>query len=215
MDGYGFIILAFRGTSDYDQQMFEQGWNYTEMVPFSAGGKVGKYFFDTFNNVWNKGGMKDDVYTLKNKYPTYRFHVVGHSLGGAVASIAAATIVSNGIAPANRTHLYTFGEPRSGDKDYANAFISLQINSIRIVHNRDAIPHLPSLNDTVYYHHVREIWYPTDEMSDIEPYFECSSIDGEDPKCANSLSGTLNFDDHKKYFGRDFSYYGINGCNDL
>jgi hypothetical protein len=111
MDGYGFIILAFRGTSDYDQQMFEQGWNYTEMVPFLAGGKVGKYFFDTFSNVWNKGGMKDDVYTLKNKYPTYRFHVVGHSLGGAVASLVAATIVSTGIAPTNRTHLYTFGEP--------------------------------------------------------------------------------------------------------
>lgn len=85
------IIIAFRGTTNVDQ-LFEEGWDYKEMVPFIAGGTVSKYFFNAFNDIWIKGGMRDDVLTLKNKYTTdYEgpdFYVVGHSLGKPFLSFA-------------------------------------------------------------------------------------------------------------------------------
>uniref|UniRef100_A0AC35EYK9 Fungal lipase-like domain-containing protein n=1 Tax=Panagrolaimus sp. PS1159 TaxID=55785 RepID=A0AC35EYK9_9BILA len=212
------IIISFKGVTNPKQ--FYQSWNYTEMIPFVIGGKVNKQIFDAFNDIWIKSGMRDDVYTLRNKLSDlYRFTVVGHSTGGAMASLAAATMVSIGITTQDNLFLTTYGQPRTGDKDFANAFTNAfdyqYIRLTRVIHNHDIVPHLPSLNSSGYYHHVTENWYPNDMGSNVTFYI-CDSYDGEDPQCCDSLlNSTLNFDDHNIYFGREFSDYGIKGCPDL
>jgi hypothetical protein len=140
--------------------------------------------------------------------------------GGAMASLAAATIVSTKITIGTYVWLVTYGQPRTGDKNYAASFLpngTLHIKNYRIVHNRDIVSHLPPLDLSVYYHHVDELWYPNDMLfvNGIIPYIECSYKDGEDPTCSDSLTFTLNPDDHKYYYGREVRDYGIKGCPDL
>uniref|UniRef100_A0A914PIB4 Fungal lipase-like domain-containing protein n=1 Tax=Panagrolaimus davidi TaxID=227884 RepID=A0A914PIB4_9BILA len=129
---FHMIIISFKGITNPKQ--FYQGWNYTEMVPFVIGGKVNKQIFDAFNDIWIKSGMRDDVYTLRNKLSDlYRFTVVGHSTGGAMASLAAATLVSTGITTQDNIFLTTYGQPRTGDKVFADAFTNAFVNNLFLI----------------------------------------------------------------------------------
>jgi hypothetical protein len=62
-----------------------------------------------------------------------RSQVTGHSLGGAVASIAAGTIVASNPSLSNRLLLVTFGQPRTGDEGYAN-YINQMVRILAIKH---------------------------------------------------------------------------------
>ncbi|CAI5439969.1 unnamed protein product [Caenorhabditis angaria] len=53
------------------------------------------------------------------KYPTHELIFTGHSLGGAIASIASTAFVRNHPEIGNRTSLITFGQPRVGNLEYA------------------------------------------------------------------------------------------------
>lgn len=116
-----FYILHFRGNPGFLQFVIEGIETiFKDKTPFIAGGKVSEYFYNGFDLLWT-GGMRDDFLSLKNKYPSYQLWVVGHSLGGSLASIAAGTIVKLGLMPANKVSLITMGQPRTGDVDFANA----------------------------------------------------------------------------------------------
>uniref|UniRef100_A0A914Y0P6 Fungal lipase-like domain-containing protein n=1 Tax=Panagrolaimus superbus TaxID=310955 RepID=A0A914Y0P6_9BILA len=78
------IILTFRGTAG-DHQLNEEMNSLWDKVPFPGGGNVSHYFYNAFLTVWN-GGVKDDFYTFKNRYPNYEIWITGHSLGGVSVS---------------------------------------------------------------------------------------------------------------------------------
>ncbi|MFZ9520377.1 MAG: lipase family protein [Silvanigrellaceae bacterium] len=70
--------------------------------------------------------------------PTY---FVGHSLGGALAMIAAADGLAKGV---NVEGLVTMGQPRTGNINYSLAFSSaLKEKYSRYVFEDDPVPHLP------------------------------------------------------------------------
>jgi hypothetical protein len=64
-------------------------------------------------------------------------HVTGHSLGGALATIAAYDLKQMGY---NVVDLITFGSPRVGNQKFAMNVASVIQNSWRIVHNDDIVP---------------------------------------------------------------------------
>jgi hypothetical protein len=74
------LIIAFKGTTKFEQ-FFLNNSSYEEMVPFVFGSKVNKKFLEAFNEVWIRGGIKDDVLTLKNRYRNLNVVLVGHSSG--------------------------------------------------------------------------------------------------------------------------------------
>ena len=83
-------------------------------------------------------------------------YITGHSLGGALATIAAAALSDNGIDVAG---VYTFGQPRVGDRLFVsqlNAHINGKV--FRFVNNNDIVPHVPPpfsmWNPTRLYGHV-------------------------------------------------------------
>lgn len=51
-------------------------------------------------------------------HPSYNVVVTGHSLGAALASIAGVTLKAN--FPSTTLKVYTFGQPRTGNKVYAD-----------------------------------------------------------------------------------------------
>jgi hypothetical protein len=66
--------------------------------------------------------------------------ITGHSLGGALAVMAAARMKIHGID----TALYTYGQPRVGLGNFAQYFLSqLPENLIRFVNQSDIVPRVP------------------------------------------------------------------------
>lgn len=118
---------------------------------------MNKYFLDGFNDVW-AAGMKDDFLALKNANPSYELWVTGHSLGGAMASVAATTISKLGYVSSDKIKLITFGEPRVGNADYVTVLDNLLSYVFRIVHAHDIVPHLPPMGLLGYTHHKSEVW---------------------------------------------------------
>lgn len=83
-------------------------------------------------------------------------YITGHSLGGALATIAAAALSDNGVEVAG---VYTFGQPRVGDRAFVrqlNAHVNGKV--FRFVNNNDIVPHVPPpfsvWNPTRLYGHV-------------------------------------------------------------
>jgi triacylglycerol lipase len=68
--------------------------------------------------------------------------VTGHSLGGALAVLAAYDIVAD-ILPAVHVEVYTFAGPRAGAPEFVGKFNALVPVRYRIVNFMDAVPQVP------------------------------------------------------------------------
>ena len=76
------------------------------------------------------------------KNPSYGVVVTGHSLGGALATLAAIDI----SRLTSQTYLWTYGSPRVGNKNFYTLVQNAFRVSYRVVNNRDMVPHLPPRN---------------------------------------------------------------------
>ncbi|KAF9692559.1 hypothetical protein EKO04_009627 [Ascochyta lentis] len=95
------------------------------------------------------------------KYPNYNLVLVGHSLGGAVATLAGLDFMARGWHP----RVTTFGEPRLGNKNL-NEYIDHRFNITanhdantfhRVTHAGDPVPLLP-LEEWGYSMHSEEVF---------------------------------------------------------
>ncbi|VDO90152.1 unnamed protein product [Heligmosomoides polygyrus] len=127
---------------------------------------------------------------------SFRFllFVTGHSLGGAMASLAASYLVATGLAERSKVKLVTSGQPRTGDKLFALNHDSQLDFSYRVTHWHDIVPHIP-----VFY------------QQGMPPanFTICSG--GEDNNCSNGVWHT-SISDHRQYFSQLVSQYGARGC---
>lgn len=148
IDGDGFCILAFRGTQ---ADRFEDFLTNIQIMSThwpTAGecGRVHKGFRDSA-----AGLLKQTTTWLQDiASRRKRLLICGHSLGGAIATLLAIT--------ANADALITFGCPRVGDDDFADALESratLQIN--RVVDCCDVVPTVPP--PYMGYHHAGAALY--------------------------------------------------------
>ncbi|KAL8639195.1 MAG: hypothetical protein Q9228_003742 [Teloschistes exilis] len=85
-------------------------------------------------------GVLAALKTTAASHPNNRVVVTGHSLGGAIADLAAAEIRKSGIT----ADLYTYGAPRIAGKTLSD-FITNQNagGNYRVTHNHDPVPRLP------------------------------------------------------------------------
>ncbi|HEY5038320.1 MAG TPA: lipase family protein [bacterium] len=123
-----YSILSFRGTQIKQWIDIETDLN----IPFykNKGGEVHRGFFEAFQVI-----APDLIQALKKlKTPLY---VTGHSLGGALATVA----VMNLPNPDQIAACYTYGAPRVGNAEFVEAFYKVPV--YRLVHASDIVPHLP------------------------------------------------------------------------
>ena len=127
------------------------------------------------------------------KHPEYKLVLVGHSLGGAVAAIAALEFKARGYVP----HVTTFGEPRIGNHElnqYINRRFNLNATSPdnalfhRVTHVDDPVPLLP-LEEWGYKMHAGEIFI---SKSALPPgRRDLHACDGNaDPSCIAGSGGS-------------------------
>ena len=130
------------------------------------------------------------------QYPDYQLTLVGHSLGGAVASLASLEFLARGWEP----QVTTFGEPRIGNQalvDYIDRKFQMNKQEAkertyrRVTHAHDPVPLLP-LEEWGYKMHAGEIYISKPSLpparSDIH---HC--LGDEDGKC---IAGTEKYKSH-------------------
>ena len=209
------VVLAFRGSANYEQAILE----FLESLVFPEvnflNGKIQSYWRRAFYVLWSS--MEAEVKVLVRKNPSYQIWVTGHSLGGAMASLASTWLAYHNIAPRKNIISYTFGMPRVGNYDYALQHDQLVNNSWRVVNFNDLVPHVPSINGTPNkergpYHHGVEVFYREEAVRVNSPHRECHGKPyNEDATCSFSEK-ELSIPRHLEYFGIRFGSYWETKC---
>lgn len=105
--GGNVTVLAFRGTESDDPYDISDDLNIELKKWRTVAGRVHAGFATALDNVWKK--IEHDLDDLRDEEVLF----TGHSLGAAIASLAA------GLHPP--AGLYTFGSPRVGDQAFCDA----------------------------------------------------------------------------------------------
>lgn len=190
------IVLTFRGSNTI--RNWVGNLNIALLSPgFTCSGcKVHAGFLTAWREPRTK--IINAIKAARAANPTYKVIISGHSLGGAVGTIAAADLRSQGIP----LDLYTYGSPRVGNKEFATFVSSQRGITARITKTQDPVPRLPPLVLTPFRHTTPEYWLsngaPTKTnyvLSDIKVCTGTASLG-----CNAGTVPSLDFDTHRFYF---------------
>jgi len=148
------VIVSFCGTegkiADWvtDIKVFKETW--TDDNPL---GEVHNGFYGALSSVWDD--ITEEILSLQTEDQT--IWITGHSLGGSLATLAAATlrlqhpqILLNGV--------YTFGQPRIGNQKFSKSYNKkIQNITFRCVNNNDVVARVPP--QIFGYSHVGKLKY--------------------------------------------------------
>lgn len=113
---------------------------FSNLIAVSTRSSSNKSVHKGFNNIFNS--FDDQLFTKLRLINPSVVHCIGHSLGGALATLIAEKIKAEGIAD---PYLYTFGCPRVGDYHFSDSFTH-DIGASRIhrsYHKTDIVPMFP------------------------------------------------------------------------
>lgn len=121
-------ILAFRGT---EQDRFED--IYADITFRFYKNKSGAWIHDGFYKAFHavEADIKEKVKAVKE----FALYITGHSLGGALALVAARALNSDNLAAC-----YSFGSPRVGNEEFDD---EIKPPIYRVVNAYDPVPFLP------------------------------------------------------------------------
>lgn len=135
------IIVVFRGTQQKldwlaNAKVRQEVWTETKKI-----GKAHVGFYEAFVSVCSQ--MEDYLRKLRTK--NQPIWVAGHSLGGALTTLACAHIELQMPDEFKVAGAYTFGQPRVGNDDFADTFDKhLKDRFFRIMNQNDVVCVVPS-----------------------------------------------------------------------
>ncbi|KAJ7673607.1 Alpha/Beta hydrolase protein [Mycena rosella] len=192
------IVVSFRGSLSIVDALTDIN---VFLVPFVSPGiakpfKVHAGFLLAYNAV-----AKSVLGTVSSQlamFPGYAVVVTGHSLGGSIAALAATALKT--ALPDAPLRLFTFGQPRTGDANFA-AFVEDTIGADNIF--RDGVPSIIA-RLLGYEHHGTQYWQFVDPtpFNTLGPTTVKKCVGGEDPTCSDSILSTGINPAHVFYFGQ-------------
>ncbi|BFM10666.1 lipase family protein [Simiduia litorea] len=132
----GHAIVALKGTASGFDALTDLNAGIKRFV---TGGEVHQGFYYTFQSF-----LPDLDSFIKSLPPSiHTIHCVGHSLGGALATLVADYLRK---VSSRRTKLYTFGSPRVGLQFFAEGSARRlgRDNIFRVYHKTDPVPMVPT-----------------------------------------------------------------------
>ena len=152
------IIVAFRGTEPNNINDWKTDFKFQKFPVLLANStqkvNVHRGFWQALDLVWN------EITAYIRTFPEQgqSIWLTGHSLGGALATLAAFRLSQS--SEFSLSGLYTFGQPRVGKWGFANFFNKSQRNKIfRFVNNNDFVTFVPPF--LFGYAHVGQLYYLT------------------------------------------------------
>ncbi len=137
------IILCFRGTEPN-----KLGDVVTDLLAWQSEvgkGKVHDGFWSALEGVWDdlKKSLSEDLTTddgfRNTEQPeAQKLWITGHSLGGALAALAAYRLVNDSVFRTEQIGgVFTFGQPRVGDGNYSHEYKDLQSHEYKDLPQKD------------------------------------------------------------------------------
>ena len=213
-------VVAFKGTDSRSVYNWAENMRYWRSdLPLPVPGADVSLVHTGFYASWNSSALAPNLTVaagkLVDRYPGRPLYVVGHSLGAALATVAAVDIRArlearrrppreedSNYRPLD-VRLVTFGSPRVGNAAFASFVRQATRLSVRLTHNRDIVPSVPPT--WVGFHHVAtEAWQVDIEdkaasssgkggkgsrknSNDVIGVVGLCDASGEDPRCHNSV----------------------------
>jgi len=183
-----YICLAFRGTNEIEDWIDNiNAFSVKELF-----GEFHRGFFESVDDVWK--GMKHTLAELQREKRRPLF-ITGHSLGGAMATVAAAKLLHEDKP---FTSVYTFGQPRAVTRETSRLFnMECKDRYFRFHNNNDIVTRVPAR--LMGYSHVGTYLYITEEgeiHKDVGRWFRfVDYIDGA-IESVKEHSGLDLIDDH-------------------
>ncbi|PRP88101.1 hypothetical protein PROFUN_04192 [Planoprotostelium fungivorum] len=204
------VVFSFRGTQPYNVFNLLTDVNFSLTSPFNnsiPSARVHSGFLSGYMSVRQQ--VTDLGKKLSKMYPKAPIIVTGHSLGGALATLAAADLAISRSIP-NPVQLWTFGSPRVGNAEFANYMSKSYLDkSYRVTFDRDPIVKLPPRLLGIQ-HMDTEYW-----MKDATNFVKCGP-EGNNTNI-NDPSSNAKISDSKCSAGKLFSdmtdhlqYLGVN-----
>jgi triacylglycerol lipase len=123
-------LLAFRGTQNIGNFLTDADTLFMSQFPYP--GRVHSGFVHAVDEVWPE--VRRILGSPSRAKPLW---VTGHSLGGAMATLASVRLTSEGYKV---RAVYTYGSPRVGDRLFRDSY---SLANYRFVNDNDLVPHLP------------------------------------------------------------------------
>ena len=146
------VLLSFRGTESPQDFVTD----IKVRMEAGPGGQVHRGFKDGLEEIWVQ--VRAKVAELQTQYADAPLWITGHSLGAALATLAAAKFtLEEQIAIQG---IYTFGSPRVGDTTFAEAYdAKLKDITFRFRNNNDVVTRVPVPLRMFPYQHVGTMRY--------------------------------------------------------
>lgn len=154
------IVISFRGTESINDWVTDLK---VKLVP-SRVGRIHYGFNEALNYIWKE--LSHAIFDFRDNEQS--IWITGHSLGGALATLAADRLVAEFVEVKG---LYTFGQPRVGDKTFVLNFDNeMKERTFRFVHDEDIVPTVPKLIQG-YQHIGTECYFDRDNKMYTENIF--------------------------------------------
>ncbi|MWC30037.1 lipase family protein [Paenibacillus sp. MMS18-CY102] len=172
---FGFLIesehsaiLAFRGTGSVMEWVSDFISQQIRCKPVKPPSLTHKGFTDIYMS------CRDKVLALvRNVSPDKKLYITGHSLGGALATLAALDTAFNDL---REPTVYTFGAPRVGDPKFSRIYNRMIKEHWRVQNEFDIVPLLPPL---VYRQpKKRKLFYYMHVKTEVKRSFRMGSVSG-------------------------------------
>jgi triacylglycerol lipase len=145
------LVVAFRGTEIDNFWGSVHDWLTDFKVHLRGdehGNRIHTGFTAALDRVWK--GLNDRIQDVVRRNRKIRIWITGHSLGAALANVAAYRATVNGFFDVHA--VYTFGSPRVGDDGFKRYFVtsSLDDRTFRFRNNSDIVTRVPPFPDYVH-----------------------------------------------------------------
>ncbi|EXJ92291.1 hypothetical protein A1O3_00841 [Capronia epimyces CBS 606.96] len=184
------IIISFRGSQSLQNFVADAEFPLSPST-ICTGCEVHTGFLDSWTSV--KSLVQGAVETARTTYPSYGVVSTGHSLGAALATLAAADLRNGGYG----VSLYTYGSPMVGNIALAT-FITAQDANFRITHANDLVPKLPGYG--LGYAHVSPEYWITSATGVVVTVDDVQTSEGVVDVQGNEGQPGGDLGDHLFYF---------------
>jgi len=155
VDHKDFLCMAFRGTDEI-RDWFD---NLDIQKREELFGAFHEGFWEATQDIWSNIYM-DYRHICEKDNPKRPLFLTGHSLGGAMATIAAARLVYEDLP---FTSVYTFGQPRAMDRETGRRFnVECKDRFFRFCNDKDIVTRIPARLGG--YTHVGQVVYIDNDM---------------------------------------------------